>query len=115
MLNCAVFLNVKMLEAEEDTTAGGAIIMVFTDGEETLDFDLHPTVEEIGPTVLEKKAIVHGILMAGETDDSNLIKLAVESGGDFCIFEDSGTGGTDFYQCMWGLLEGLADYTTEVR
>ena len=106
----------QMLEAGENGTAAGGMIMVFTDGEETLDRNLHPTIKEITPVVFEKESIIHGLLMSGVTDDHDLIKLAIKSGGDFCIFEDSGDGGTDFYQCLMGILESLDDYATvEVR
>ena len=65
--------------------------------------------------VLRKEAIVHGLLMDGVADDHDLIKLSVQSGGDFCIYEDSGSGGIDYYQCMMDIISNFGSFSaTEV-
>jgi len=97
------------LEADGNS-AGGGLIMVFTDGEETQP----PNIEDVADDVLEREPIVHGLLMDGVADDHDLIKLAVESGGDFCIYEDSGSGGIDYYQCMMDIVDNVGFAAVEV-
>ena len=82
--------------------------MVFTDGQETKQH--YPNIADIAPTVLEKEAIVHGLLLAGVTDDHDLIKLSTASGGDFCIFGESGSGGLDYYQCLMDIIGSMGTF-----
>ena len=96
-----------MLERGGKSAAGG-LIMVFTDGAETQSID--PTIANMTSTVLQKEAIVHGLLMDGVADDHDLIKLANQSGGEFCIFEDSGSRGIDYYQCLMDIVSLLGSF-----
>ena len=94
------FFTFQMLD-DHDKTAGG-LIMVFTDGEETER--LRPNIEQITPAALESEAIIHSLLIDEFADDHNLIKLSIDTGGDFCIYEDSGSGGIDYYQCLMNVI-----------
>ena len=87
-----------------DTSAGG-LIMVFTDGEETERNS--PNIEEITPVVLQNAAIVHGLLLKEAADGHNLIQLADDSGGEFCIYEDMGFGGVDYYMCLMNMIANI--------
>ena len=80
--------------------------MVFTDGQE----NDKPYIRDMTDEVIRKEAIVHGLLLAGVADSHDLIKLSVQSGGDFCIYEDSGSGGIDYYQCMMNIVSGIGTF-----
>ena len=95
-----------MLERNNKIAAGG-LIMVFTDGKETGQY---PQIADITASVLQKEAIVHGLLMDGVADDHDLIKLSTQSGGDFCIFKDTDLGGIDYYQCMMNIVSPLGSF-----
>ena len=100
-----------MLEKGGESAAGGLVI-VFTDGEETNA----PYIKDVEAYVRSKNVIVHGLLMDGVADDHDLIKLAEATSGSFCIFEDSGSGGTDYYQCLMDIVQGVCSFTVlEVR
>ena len=83
--------------------------MVFTDGAETNHF---PKISDITPVVLEKEAIVHGLLLAGVADDHDLIELALETGGTFCVYVVGRTEGeADYYDCLIAIAEGIGTIT----
>ena len=84
-----------MLEAGGGSAAG-AHIFVFTDGIENED----PRISAMTAEVLQKKVCVHGLLMSQVADNHPLIQLAQQSGCGYCIYEDSGDNGQDYYQCL---------------
>ena len=101
----------QVLEYGGNSAAGGLVI-VFTDGGE----NNKPYIKDVASSVYQKEAIVHGVLITGVADDHDLIKLAVQSGGDFCIYQDSGSGGIDYYQCLMDIVLNSGSFTTlEVR
>ena len=80
--------------------------MTFTDGGENSS----PYIRDLEEEILEKEAIVHGLLLDSVTDDHDLIKLARNSGGDVCIYEDNGNGGNDYYDCLFELIANLGRF-----
>ena len=100
-----------MLEKGGESAAGGHVI-VFTDGQETSA----PYISDAEAYVRSKNVIVHGLLLDGVADDHDLIKLAEATDGSFCIFEESRRGGSDYYQCLMDILQGISSFTVlEVR
>ena len=101
----------QMLEAGGNS-AEGAIIIVFTDGAE----NSKPYIRDVRNEVLNKGAVVHGLLLDDVASKHELITLSVDSGGDFCIFADAGLGGIDYYMCMMRIIAGLGNFAAlEVR
>ena len=96
-----------MLEAN-GKSAEGSHVIVFTDGGE----NQYPYINDVKYGIMSKKLTVHALLLDGVADDHDLIKLAVETGGDFCIYEDSGSGGIDYYQCMINIINKLGSFAS---
>ena len=85
-------INLQILEAEGDPAAGGHVY-TFTDGEENEE----PYIRDVRDEVLTKSVIIHGLLVDFVADNHDLVTLAVDSGGEYCIYTDTGV---DFYDCL---------------
>ena len=80
--------------------------MVFTDGEETVA----PYIADVEYDILQKKPIIHGLLMDSVAKNHDLITLSIASGGGFCIYEFGGKGGIDYYQCLMNTISTLGTF-----
>ena len=84
----------QILSANGTSPAGGRIY-VFTDGQE----NRFPYINDVRDEVFAAESIVFVLLIIQASGDHDLIKLAADTSGSSCIYDES-DGGNSFEDCL---------------